>query len=169
MSGLPKASGLVAWPVVLALGSLDSPPVYTEIANLGDITGPGRSYTVQDVSAHGHRARRKITTLLDEGVLAAPLWFIPAQSGSDVEPTHTDATNGLQPIFERGDLRAYALYYRDEPGTAKFFNAYISKLSEKSPVAGVVNADIEFAIDDVVSTGTEAGGPSTAVFAPDEA
>lgn len=165
MSGLVKANALPAEPVVLALASLDSPPVYTEIANLGDITGPGRSYTVQDVSAHGHRARRKITTLLDEGVLAAPLWFIP---GAGLEPTHTDATNGLQPIFERGDLRAYALYYRDEPGTAKFFNAFISKFSEKAPVAGVVSADVEFAIDDVVSTGTESGGPSTAVFAPEE-
>jgi hypothetical protein len=169
MSGLTKASGLPAWPVVLALASLDSPPVYTEIANLGDIAGPGRSYTVQDVSAHGHRARRKITTLLDEGVLTAPLWFIPAKTGADHEPTHTDDTNGLQAIFERGDLRAFALYYRDTVGTAKFFNAYISKMSEKSPVAGVVNADVEFAIDNVVSTGTESAGPSTAVFAPDEA
>lgn len=166
MSGLVKANALPAEPIVLALASLDSPPVYTEIANLGDITGPGRSYTVQDVSAHGHRARRKITTLLDEGVLSVPVWFIP---GADVEPTHTDATNGLQAIFERGDLRAYALYYRDTPGTAKFFNAYISKLSEKSPVAGVLSADAEFSIDDTVKTGTEAAGPSTAVFAPAEA
>ena len=165
MSGLVKANALPAEPIVLALASLDSPPVYTEIANLGDITGPGRSYTVQDVSAHGHRARRKITTLLDEGVLAAPLWFIP---GAGLEPTHTDATNGLQPIFERGDLRAFALYYRDTAGTAKFFNAFISKFSEKSPVAGVLSADVEFSIDDTVSTGTESGGPSTAVFAPEE-
>lgn len=166
MSGLVKANALPAEPIVLALASLDSPPVYTEIANLGDITGPGRSYTVQDVSAHGHRARRKITTLLDEGMLAVPIWFIP---GAGLEPTHTDATNGIQAIFERGDLRAYALYYRDEQGTAKFFNAYISKLGEKSPVAGVLGVDAEFTIDDTVLTGTELGGPSTAVFAPDEA
>jgi hypothetical protein len=165
MSGLTKANALPAEPIVLALASLASPPVYTEIANLGDIAGPGRSYTVADVSAHGHRARRKITTLLDEGVVAAPLFFIP---GAGIEPTHTDDTNGLQAIFERGDLRAYALYYRDTPGTAKFFNAFISKMGEKSPVAGVLTADVEFSIDDTVKTGTEAGGPSTAVFAPSE-
>jgi hypothetical protein len=152
----------------LALGDLSSPPVYTEVANLGDITGPGRSYTVQDVSAHGHRARRKITTLLDEGMLSAPLWFIPAKTGADVEATHTDDTNGLQAIFERGDLRAWALYYRDSVGTAKFFNAYISKMGEKSAVAGVVTADIELAIDDTITTGTESAGPSTAEFAPAE-
>jgi hypothetical protein len=165
MSGLTKANGLPAEPIVLAIASLASPTIYTDIANLGDIAGPSSSYTVQDVSAHGHRARRKITTLLDSGVLSAPLWFIPAQ---DQEPTHTNHTNGLRAIFERGDLRSYSLRYRDTPGTARFFNAYISKMAEKSPVAGVLSADMEFAIDDVITTGTEAGGTATATFAPAE-
>src|SRR5687767_1982923 len=115
MSGLVKANALPTEPMVLALASLDSPPVYTDIANTGDYSGPSSSYTVQDVSAHGNRARRKITTLLDSGSIAFPLFFIP---GAGLEPTHTDATNGLKPIFERGDLRAYSLRYRDEPGTA---------------------------------------------------
>lgn len=166
MSGLVKANALPAEPIVLAIGSLDSPVVYTEIANLGDIDGPNSSYTVEDVSAHGHRARRKITTLLDSGELKAPLWFIPA---AGQEPTHTDATNGLKAIFERGDLRAYALYYRDTPGTALFFNAYLSTFSQKSPVAGVLSADVTFVVDDTIATGTESAGPSTAVFAPPEA
>jgi hypothetical protein len=165
MSGLTKASGLPTEPMVLAIASLSSPTVYTDIANTGDYTGPGRSYTVQDVSSHGHRARRKITTLLDEGVLSFPLWFIP---GVDVEPTHTDNTNGLQPIFERGDLRSYSLRYKDSLSTAKFFNAYISKFSEKGPVAGVLSADVELTIDDTVKTGTESGGVATATFAPAE-
>jgi hypothetical protein len=165
MSGLTKANALPTEPMVLALASLASPPVYTDIANTGDYSGPGRSYTVADVSAHGSRARRKITTLLDEGVVAFPLFFIP---GADLEPTHTDNTNGLQPIFERGDLRAWSLRYNDDLGTAKFFNAYISKFSEKGPVAGVLTGDIELTIDNTVKTGTEAGGPDTAVFAPAE-
>lgn len=164
MSGLVKANALPAEPCVLAIASLDSPPVYTDIANIGDISGSS-SYTVQDVSAHGHRARRKVTTLMDSGDFSTTVWFIPT---AGVEPTHTDATNGLQAIYERGDLRAYALFYRDTAGTARFFNAYISKMSEKEPVAGVVSADTTFTIDDVILTGTEAGGPDAAVFAPDE-
>ena len=165
MSGLAKANSLPTEPMVLALALLNSPTIYVDIANTGDYTGPGRSYTVQDVSAHGHRARRKITTLLDEGTLAFPLWFIP---GAGLEPTHTDPTNGLQAIFERGDLRAWSLRYRDDPGTAKFFNAFISKMSEKGPVAGVMSADVELLIDDVILTGTESGGVDAAEFAPDE-
>ena len=165
MSGLVKANALPAEPIVLALSTLGSPTNYVDIANLGDIAGPSRSYTVQDVSAHGARARRKITTLLDEGVVAAPLWFIP---GADLEPTHTNATDGLQAIFERGDLRAWALKYNDSLGTVKFFNAYISKFSEKSPVAGVLSADVEFVIDGEILTGTAAGGRANAVFAPSE-
>jgi hypothetical protein len=165
MSGLVKANALPAEPIVLAIETLDSPPVFLEIANLGDIDGPSSSYTVADVSAHGQRARRKITTLLDSGELSCPLWFIP---GAGLEPTHTDSANGLQPVFERGDLRRYALYYRDTLGTAKFFEAYISKFSEKAPVAGVLSADTTFTIDGTILTGTESGGPSTAVFAPAE-
>ena len=72
----------------------------------------------------------------------------------------------LQPVFERGDLRAYALRYNDAAGTTKFFNAYISKFSEKSPVAGVLSADIELTIDGTILTGTDSGGVATAVFAP---
>lgn len=165
MSGLVKANALPTEPMVLALASLASPPVYTDVANTGDYSGPSSSYTVQDVSAHGHRARRKITTLLDSGVVGFPLFFIP---GADVEPTHTDNTNGLKPIFERGDLRAWSLRYNDDLGTALFFNAYISKFSEKGPVAGVLTAEVELTIDDTIAVGTETGGPSTAVFAPAE-
>lgn len=166
MSGLVKAAGLPGEPIVLALATIASPTEYIAIANLGDIAGPTSQYTVQDVSAHGHRARRKITTLLDSGTLSAPLWFIP---GAELEPTHTDPTDGLRAIFERGDLRAWSLQYNDAPETARFFNACISKFSEKAPVAGVLSADIELTIDDVIYTGTEAGGLATAVFAPPEA
>jgi hypothetical protein len=163
MSGLLKANALPGEPIVLALADLDSPSIYRDVANLGDITGPSSSYTVVDVSAHGHRARRKITSLLDSGTVAAPCWFIQA---AGQEPTHTDPTNGLRGIFERGDLRAWSMRYRDTPSTARFFNGYISKLSEKAPVAGAHSADFELTIDDVISTGTEAGGPGSAVFAP---
>lgn len=164
MSGLVKANALPTEPMILAVGTLASPVTYIDIANTGDYSGPGRTYTVVDVSAHGNRARRKITTLLDEGVLAFPLWFIP---GAGLEATHTSAANGLQAIFERGDLRAWSLRFNDTLDTAYFFNAYISKFSLKGPVAGVLEAEIELTIDNTVGTGTVAGGaPGT--FAPAE-
>jgi hypothetical protein len=163
MSGLPKPDGLVAWPTVLAIETLLSPPTFIDIANLGDITGSA-SYTVQDVSSHGNRARAKITTLLDSGEWSTTLWFIP---GAGLEPTHTSAANGLQAIFERGDLRQFALFYRDDDGTALFFQAYVSKFALKAPVAGVVSADVTFTVTGTMGTGTEAGGPP-GEFAPAE-
>ena len=165
MSGLAKANALPTEPAVLAIGTLESPVTYIDIANTGDYDGPSSSYTVVDVSAHGHRARRKITTLLDSGSNAFPCFFIP---GADLEPTHTGAANGMKAIFERGDLRAYSLRFNDDLGTAYFFNAYISKFSEKEPVAGVSTADVELTIDDTIGTGTVAGGPP-GTFAPPEA
>ncbi len=166
MSGLVKAAGLPTEPMILALAQIDSPSNYVDVANTGDYTGPGRSATVVDVSTHGNPSRRKITTLLDEGVLAFPCYFIP---GAGLEPTHTDDTNGLQAIYERRDLRAWSLRFNDDLGTAYFFNAFISKFSLKGAVAGVLTAEVELLIDNYMSTGTEAGGPGTAVFAPPEA
>jgi len=169
MSGLAKAHGMPSEPMVLAIATLDSPPQYIEIANLGDITGSS-SRTVQDVSAHGGTARRKIATLYDGGSYACTIFFIPTPG---IEDSHTDDTNGIQAIYERNDLRAYALFYRDgataNTGTARYFNAYITKLSEKLPVAGVLTADIEFTVDGEVLRGTEEGGIGSGVFAPPEA
>lgn len=166
MSGLAKASGYDTVASVLALARLASPTVYNDIANIGDITGTG-SRTITPVSAHGVLAARKVGTLLDEGSYSFPLFFIARQTTSP-EPTHTDHTNGLFGIYKRGDLRAYAQFLRDVDGTAKFFNAYITKFSEKLPVNGVHTADVELAIDGTALTGTEAGGVATAVFAQTE-
>ena len=166
MSGLTKANALPAEPIVLSLASIDSPSIYLDVANLGDFTGPTRSRTITKVTAHGNLAERIITTLLSEGTISGTMYFIPA---AGQVTTHTDPTNGVEAIFERNDLRAWSIRYRDTPGTARFFNAYVSKLSEKSPVAGVLTKDFELAIDNNMSTGTETGGTATAVFAPAQA
>lgn len=169
MSGLIQADAYVSTPVVLAISNIDSPTVYIDIANCGDIAGSS-SRAVVDVSAHGALARRKVTTLLDEGDFTLPLYFKPTQSPADgSEITHTDPTNGLYWIYKRNDLRAYALFYRDEEGTAKFFNAFISKWAEKDSVAGVTQVDVTFTVDGEVLTGTESGGVATAVFAQAQA
>jgi hypothetical protein len=166
MSGLIKGNGLPSNPIVLMLATLDSPPVYNAVANLGDITGPTRQRQTTKVTAHGDLAERIVGTLLAEGSISGTMFFIPA---AGQVASHTDPTNGVEPIFERNDLRAWAIYYNDTPGTARFFNAYVTKLSEKAPVAGVLTKDFELSIDNTMATGTAAGGPSTAVFAPPEA
>ena len=163
MSGLSKAQGLDSNPIVLAMATLAIPPVYNDIANLGDFTGPMRAVATAKVTAHGDYAERIVATLLSEGSVSGSLYYIPA---AGQVPSHTDPTNGIQAVFERKDLRSYAIFYRDSPGTAKFFNAFITKLSEKDPVSGVLTADVEFSIDNFVSTGLESEGPSTAVFRP---
>lgn len=166
MSGLTKASGFPTVDSVIALADIASPTHYVDIANCGDIVNTS-SRQVVDTSAHGTKARRKQGTLLDEGTYSTTLFFIARPTTSPV-PTHTDHTNGLYPIYKRNDLRAYALFVRDVDGTARFFNATITKFSEKLPVAGVHTADVEFTVDGEVLTGTESGGVATAVFAPAE-
>ena len=165
MSGLTKAHGLPTIASVLEIATLDSPPTYIPIANLGDFKGPGSKYHVQDVTAHGDRVRRKVSTVLDPGTITAPCFFIP---GADIEASHTDTTNGLRAIHERGDLRAFRIAYKDELGTARYFNAYVTNMSETASVQGVLTCDTEFTIDGDILTGTESGGLASGVFAPAE-
>lgn len=167
MSGLPKANGFVTTPSVLAIATLDSPPTYIDIANIGDIANNSNRGEA-NVSAHGAEAARFVGTLLEEGTYTFPLFFI-ADDTTSPEDTHTDPTNGLYAIYKRNDLRAFALFLRDENGTARYFNGFIKQFSEKLPVNGVHTADVVIRIDDRVLTGTESGGPGTAVFAPPEA
>lgn len=168
MSGLTKATGFPTVNSVLALADIDSPYTYRDLANIGDITNSS-SRGVQDVSAHGVSARRKVGVILDEGSYSFTLFFIAA---AGVEATHTEAADGLYSIYKRNDLRSYALFLRDgataNTGTARYFNAYITKFAEGLPVAGVHTATVEITIDGEVLTGTEEGGAASAVFAVNE-
>ena len=128
----------------LAIGNSSSPTSYTAIANIGDITGPGLSAAVVDVTSHSNTDpwRQKITTLLDGGEVTLPCYFVPSSSG---DGGHNNAS-GLENIFTQRTLRKYMIYYPDPAHTTDYFSAYISKFSRKAPVAGVLTADVTFTL-----------------------
>lgn len=129
---------------LLQLGSQLSPETWSTIANVNNITGPGLSGNVVDVTSHSTNTpwRQKIVTLLDLGDVVATMFWVPTDS------THKNAVNGLRYIFVTRSLMTYRLYYPDGAGGTQssfdVFDAYISKLSHVAPVDKVLEMTVTF-------------------------
>lgn len=125
---------------LLKIASAGSPQVFQVIANMNDITGPGFSANVVDVTSHSNSNpwRQKITTLLDQGDLTSKVFFIPSSPGTnDGTPFGHNFSTGLGAVFTGRQLREYSLTFPDANATTWYTQAYVSKLSTTNPVAGV--------------------------------
>ena len=117
---------------LLQLGNNQSPETYVTVANVGDITGPGFSGNVVDVTSHSTTVpwREKIVTLLDAGQVSCKVYFIPGDPGHQA----------LFTVFVNRTLEAWNLVYPDTNHSTINFNAYISKFAITATVAGVIEA-----------------------------
>lgn len=153
MSTFPIA--IPAIGTLLKIGS-GSPEAFYSIANIGDLTGPSISAAVVDVTSHTSPSapwRDKITTLLDAGTITLPLYFVPASVAATVPGTlfGHGFVSGLGKLFTNRGLSPGVAYnwkivFPDGVPTTYAFTAWISKYSQKAPVAGVLTADLELSI-----------------------
>ena len=148
MSTIPSA--LAAINTLLEIGDGGSPEHFARIANCGDLTGPGISGNVVDVTSHstGTPWREKVVTLLDPATVGTTLYFIPSSGGPTGTPLVIghDGTNGLLSKFTSRVLMNCKLIFPDTASTTYLFQAYLTKFNFKEPVAGVVTADVEFTL-----------------------
>lgn len=131
------------------ISNMGSPLTFNVIANVGDLTGPTMSCAVVDVTSHSNANpwRSKIVTLLDNGDITLPLYFIPSSPGSDgvpATPEGHNGTNGLLSVFTSRQLREYSITFPDAAATTWYFQGYISKFSMTAKVAGVLEAQVTF-------------------------
>ncbi len=123
---------------LLSLGTDASPSVFTAfLARLGDISGPNTSVAIVDVSNQESVARRKLATLLDSGTVSANLYW---------EPDSTQDA-ALFAVYQTAppELRSWQIEWPD--GQLWLFNAYLSKFSPSSKIAGALVSSIELTID----------------------
>lgn len=135
----------------LKIANEGSPLIFNTIANVGDLTGPSMSGVLVDVTSHSTGAPwvQRIVTILDNGDIAVPLFFIPSSPGSDGvanTPEGHNATNGLLSVFTQRQLRQYSTVFPDAAATTWYMQGYISKFSMKAAVKGVLTADATFSL-----------------------
>lgn len=116
-----------------------SPPNWTTVANVNDITGPTWDSTVVDVTSHSSQApfRQKIVTLLDIGTVTAKIFWVPTND------TQRNTVGGLRYMYLNRLKGTWRLRYTDGVSFDEF-DAYVTKLSEVAPVAGVYEMTVTF-------------------------
>ena len=127
-------------PAVAAFGtqiqvlSQATPPTFTTIAGVGDITGPNTSVAETETTSHstGKPHRTFIPTLIDDGDLAFPCYFNPS------DPTHSlFSPFGLENLFQNRAVTKFRMVNTDGTHRTREFLGFVKQLSETYPLAGV--------------------------------
>jgi len=114
--------------------------VFTTIAEVGDVTGPGLTTNVEEVPAHdGNGWMQKIATLKDAGEVSFTMWFNNAASQTAV---YTDYLNRVKRNFQ-------LVIPTTVPKTFSFA-AFITSFSFNLPVSGAIGADVTLTVNDQV-------------------
>ena len=135
----------------LKIGNEGSPQIFNTIANIGDWTGPSFSGVLVDVTSHSTGAPwvQRIVTILDNGDISVPCFFVPSSPGSDGTantPFGHNGTSGLLAVYTQRQLREYQVVFPDPANTTWYMAGYISKFSMKAAVKGVLTADVTFSL-----------------------
>lgn len=118
---MPTEIARAAINTLLQYGDGGCPEAFTTIPNLGSITGPGLSRTVQDVTSHSTLQpwRQKFPTLNDGGDLTFDLFYIPDDATHKI--VLAMAVDTVDPI------KNWRLTFPNSSGVNFFFEGFISK------------------------------------------
>lgn len=130
------ADGMSAFGTTIALGDGASPEVFTTIAYVTNIEGPGLSADTIDVTSHGSTDgyRQFVQGLKDAGEVSLELNFDPDAA------THVNASGGLAYEYEQGTESNYKITFPDT--TVWTFPGIVTGLSPSAPMDGKLSAAV---------------------------
>lgn len=144
-------AGLFAKGTAIYKGNAASPEVFTKIANVKSINGPGFQVTVIDTTTHSTvgNFREKAAVLIDPGKLSFMVNYDPA------DPTLAPAT-GLFDEMQNLTESNYQLRFppSDALNTMMTFRGFVTGHPFTFPVDNVVEGNLEITIDGAVTFGT---------------
>lgn len=117
---------------------------FVNIAEVGDIDGPGEKLTFHDATTQEDTAEAVVPsriTRYDE--MAFPINFIPDNA------THDHLTGLRKQLRDKVKLDVRATYV---DGTTDTFVAYVGMGKVKSPVDGIMKADMSMRITSAITT-----------------
>lgn len=122
----PVSNALSAYNTLLKIGDGGGPEVFTTIAEIFNLTGPGLSAEVIDVTHMESidRFREKIVGILDAGELSFEMSWIPDNT------VHA----GFITDFKARTKRNFELIWPDTAGTKWEIAAFITSMEPSAPV-----------------------------------
>lgn len=139
------SSGSSAHATLLKFASSGS-TVFTTIAEVGDISGPGLTAEAVEITNHSSTNgwREYVPGLLDGGEVSFSINYMPDDT------THDESAGLFYAMTERL-TRFYQLLYPDD--SYHIFQAIVTGLSPDNPVSGKLSADVTLKITGEVSQG----------------
>lgn len=112
----------------------------TEYANVTNISGPGLSLDVEDVTSHDQATswEEVVGTILRSGEITLDLVFDPAHA------THKYAAGGLSYDLVQKTSIEFTLVFPDVGTTTWTFNALVTGFEPTGPIAGALTATAKF-------------------------
>jgi hypothetical protein len=132
--------------VTIEMGSLATPEVFTKVANVKNIGGPGMSRDAIDTTSHGDDAKHKMADMIDAGEVPLEIQWDPA------EATHDEST-GLYGAFNDGLNRNFKIKF----GTAATlsFAGFVSGFEFGAEAeGGLLTANVTITIDGLPTLAT---------------
>ena len=129
---MADSEGVIGLGTLLKIGDAASPEVFTAIAEVKDITGPGLStefveFTHQQ-SDSGYREYKP--TFKMSGDITFACNFLPDNA------TQGFSSTGLLKDYEDKTLRNFQLLFPDTGSTLASFSAYVANIQPSAPLSG---------------------------------
>lgn len=116
---------------------------FVTIAKVLDISGPGLTANVEDVTARDSPGgwTQKLPTTLEAGDVTFDIFWIPD------EPTHaTEGPAGLVSDLVHRRKRTYRIVWPEERETW-VFSAYVTGFEPSAPIQGALRASVTLSVD----------------------
>lgn len=134
--------GVIGLGTLLKIGDGAQPEIFTPVAEVKDITGPGLTrefaeFTHQQ-SSGGYREYKP--TFKNSGDVSFKCNFLPD------DETQGFATSGLLKDYEDGTLRNFQIQFPDPGETVAAFSAYVSNIQPGAPIANALELNVTLRI-----------------------
>lgn len=141
--GYPTAA-TAGYLAKLQVGSNDDlgTAVFTNVAEVKDINGPGWTSTVEDATNHDSQNGYEeiVPTILMGDNVTFNCNDVPT------DPTQ-DGSTGFQALLQGRTRRAWRLVKGNSAASKITFHAYVIKVSPKNPVKGLASVDCELKVN----------------------
>jgi predicted secreted protein len=126
---------------LLKIGDGGGTEVFTTIAEVSNISGPGLSLDTTDVTTHSSSGawKEKVATLLDGGDVTFDIFFAPTGA------THSQ-TSGLLKDMKNRTKRNFKLVFPNAGATEWIFPAYVAAFNIEAPIDGALAASVTLTI-----------------------
>jgi hypothetical protein len=130
---------------IFAYQSVLTPTVFTDVAELGDITPPALSRNEFDSTTQNEDIDSYVLGVLRRGAMTMPINYIPT------EPTQ-DHITGLQSLIIDNTVTGFRVTFPD--GTAWIMSGRVQNFVPHAPNDGLMSADVTIRFSGAMKIGT---------------